>query len=59
VPGGAGRSLVAVESKEPPFFRCVLSPCTLNSDGTLVLGEEAATHLGLSVGDEAWVLPLD
>jgi arginine N-succinyltransferase len=58
-PGAAGRSLVAVESKEPPFFRCVLGTCALTADRTLVLGEEAATHLGLGVGDEAWVLPLD
>jgi arginine N-succinyltransferase len=57
--GATSRSLVAVESKDPPFFRCVLSPCTTTAERTLVLGEEAAAHLGLSVGDEVWVLPLD
>jgi arginine N-succinyltransferase len=53
------RSLVAVESKEPPFFRCVLAACAKTSDDALVLAEDAATHLGLNVGDEVWVLPLD
>ena len=53
------RSLVAVESKEPPFFRCVLAACASTSDDTLVIAEDAATQLGLNVGDEVWVLPLD
>jgi len=53
------RSLVAVEPKEPPYFRCVLATCASLADNAVVLGEEAATHLGVNVGDEVWVLPLD
>jgi arginine N-succinyltransferase len=53
------RSLVAVEPKEPPYFRCVLAHCASTADNAVVLGEEAATHLGIDVGDEVWVLPLD
>ena len=53
------RSLVAVESKEPPYFRCVLAGCASHADNAVVLAEDAATHLGLGVGDEVWVLPLD
>jgi arginine N-succinyltransferase len=53
------RSLVAVESKEAPFFRCVLSACSESAGGGLSLPEDAATHLGLAIGDEAWILPLD
>ncbi len=53
------RSLVAVEPKEPPYFRCVLATCAKMADNAVVLGEDAAAHLGLAVGDEVWVLPLD
>jgi arginine N-succinyltransferase len=53
------RSLVAVESKEAPFFRCVLGSCPSTADGAVVVGDDTAAHLGLSVGDEVWVLPLD
>jgi arginine N-succinyltransferase len=55
----AGRSLVATEPKGPPYFRCVLATCATQADDSLALGEEAAAHLGVSVGDEVWVLPLD
>jgi arginine N-succinyltransferase len=53
------RSLVAIESKDAPFFRCVLSACSESAGGGLALPEDTATHLGLAIGDEAWVLPLD
>jgi arginine N-succinyltransferase len=53
------KSLVAVESKEPPFFRCVLAECAPHADDAVILGEDAATHLGLSVGDEVWILPME
>jgi arginine N-succinyltransferase len=53
------RSLVALEPKEPPYFRCILTGCAHEADDRVVLGAEAAAHLGVSVGDEVWVLPLD
>jgi arginine N-succinyltransferase len=53
------RSLVAIEPKEPPYFRCVLATCASTGESTVVLGEDAASHLGVSVGDEVWVLALD
>jgi arginine N-succinyltransferase len=53
------KSLVAVESKEPPFFRCVLAECAPHADDAVILGEDAAAHLGVSAGDELWVLPME
>jgi arginine N-succinyltransferase len=58
-PPTTGRSLVAIESKEAPYFRCVLAACSHAGDDAIVLGEDAAKHLGIGVGDEAWVLLLD
>ncbi|MBX3232958.1 MAG: arginine N-succinyltransferase [Labilithrix sp.] len=52
------RGLVAVEMKDPPWFRAVLSPLTSVEDGAAVGGGEAKT-LGVQLGDEVWVLPLD
>jgi arginine N-succinyltransferase len=58
-PPASGRSLVASESKDAPYFRCVLASCASLDDESLILSTKAAEHLGLAVGDEAWVLPLD
>jgi arginine N-succinyltransferase len=53
------RALLAVEHADAPFFRAVLAPWKAISDDGIGLGEEAAKHLGLDVGSEAWVLPLE
>jgi len=58
-PPATGRSLFAVESKEAPYFRCVLASCADHGDQAAIVSEDAATHLGIGVGDEAWILPLD
>ncbi|HEY2514641.1 MAG TPA: arginine N-succinyltransferase [Polyangiaceae bacterium] len=58
VPAGH-RSLVATERKDAPYLRCVLSACPASTEGTVVLPEEAAAHLGVSAGDDVWLLPLD
>lgn len=56
---GKGRALVAVESAEAPYFRCVLSPWSESDDEGGAMAEDAAAHLGLAAGDQAWVLPLE
>ncbi len=58
-PVTTSRSLVAVEPEGPPYFRCVLAACVSVADNAVALGEDAAQHLGVSVGDEVWILPLD
>ena len=54
------RSLVAVESKEPPFFRCVLAACapTPTTRGDRSAKTRPRTSASTS-GDEVWVLPMD
>lgn len=52
------RGLVAIEAKEAPWFRAVLSPLTSVEDGAAIGANEAAA-LGAQLGDEVWVLPLD
>ncbi|HLK41405.1 MAG TPA: arginine N-succinyltransferase, partial [Polyangiaceae bacterium] len=56
------RALLAVEPAAPPFFRAVLAPwreapAQDDGDGAAVIGSDAAGQLGLSVGDEVWILP--
>ena len=53
------RALVAVETSEAPFFRCVYAPwkTTGESDGELV--KDAAEHLGVAEGAKAWGLPIE
>lgn len=53
------KSLVATSSAEAPYFRCVLAHYFDGADGEGSLAEDAAAHLGLKVGDEAWVLTLE
>jgi arginine N-succinyltransferase len=53
------KSLVAIESKDEPYFRCVLADCAPLAADAVMLGEETASHLGVGVGDEVWVLPME
>jgi arginine N-succinyltransferase len=59
------RALVAIETSEPPFFRCVSSPWQPSVDSTgagelgLEIGRESADRLGIVEGDDTWVLPLE
>ncbi len=54
------RAVVARHLDTEPYFRAVLGKVRgEETDGDAAIGEDAARHLGLSVGDEAWVLPLD
>ncbi len=52
------RSLVGVDLADPPYFRAVLSDYVADDDASGGLGAEAAEHLALDVGGEAWVLTL-
>jgi arginine N-succinyltransferase len=52
------RVVVAVEASEPPFFRAVPTKARLEGEGTAIL-QDAAAHLGIRAGDDAWILPLD
>jgi arginine N-succinyltransferase len=53
------RALVAVETPEPPYFRCVYTPWRSPAEGTAEIAKAGATHLGLTEGAKAWVLPID
>jgi arginine N-succinyltransferase len=53
------RALVAVESAEAPYFRCIYAPWRSTSEATGEMAREAAEHLGLGVGSMAWVLPIE
>jgi arginine N-succinyltransferase len=53
------RALVAVETNEPPFFRCVYAPWKASGDAGGELQRDAAEHLGLAEGAKAWVLPIE
>jgi arginine N-succinyltransferase len=55
----ATRALVAAESAEAPFFRCLLAPCRARDDGGAEVTAETAQHLGVSEGDKVWVLPIE
>jgi arginine N-succinyltransferase len=54
-----GRALVAVDSAEPPFFRCVFSPWRATAAGHGEMPAEAASHLGVADGGKAWILPIE
>ena len=56
--GAKRRAIFAVEPAGAPHFRSVLGAWE-DADGAAHVGEQAAAHLGLAVGDEVWVLPLD
>jgi arginine N-succinyltransferase len=57
------RALVAIETAEPPFFRCVWAPWRAGDESGVPgfegeLATDAAERLGLAEGDEVWVLPV-
>ena len=53
------RALVAVETAEPPFFRCVYTPWKASGEagGELVQGCGGPPHL--AEGAKVWVLPIE
>ncbi len=60
------RAILAVESREEPFFRAVMAPWravdsgSASNDGELAsVGAEAAAFLGVGLGDPVWVLPIE
>ncbi len=53
------RGLIAIEPGSPPWFRAVIGTFEERSDEGMALDPAAAAHLGLGLGDTAWVLPLD
>lgn len=53
------RGLVATEMPTAPWFRSVLGSFEERPDKAIALEETAAKALGLKVGDDVWVLPLD
>ena len=53
------RALVAVETSEAPFFRCVYAPWKAGADAGGELPKDAAEHLGVAEGAKVWVLPID
>jgi arginine N-succinyltransferase len=62
--GPRARALIAIETSEPPFFRCVLSPWDASTDtgaggAGAAIAAEPARHLGVGPGGEVWVLPID
>ena len=52
------RALVATSLPQAPYFRAVLASWS-EDDTTARMGEDAAAHLGVTSGDEVWVLPLE
>jgi arginine N-succinyltransferase len=52
------RAVVGVTLAQAPYFRAVLAGWS-EDDGAACLAEKAAEHLGVAIGDEVWVLPLE
>lgn len=53
------RAIVAVEPSGPPWFRSMLAAFEERPDDACAIGRGAAEALGLEVGSEAWVLPIE
>lgn len=53
------RAVVAVPVNGPPFFRAVLAHYEEKKGDACAIGAQGARALGLDVGSEAWVLPLE
>jgi len=53
------RALVAVETAEAPFFRCVYTPWRPSGEAGAELLQDAAQHLHLVEGARVWVLPIE
>ncbi len=58
-PTRAKHSLVGVDVAGPPYFRAAYTYFTREKDGEGALAADAAEQLGVSVGDDVWVLGLD
>lgn len=57
-PRSPRRALLAVTLSSAPWLRAIAAPLQEGPDG-VVVDPSVAGHLGLSSGDEVWVLPLD
>lgn len=53
------RAVVAVEPSGPPFFRAMLAAYEEKSGDTCAIGADVAEALGVEIGGEVWVLPLE
>lgn len=60
-PGGVSgpKTLLAVNLKDPPYFRCVCVPALAGDNGFAEVEASAADFLGVSNDSEVWALPLD
>jgi arginine N-succinyltransferase len=60
-PGGVSgpKTLLAVNLKDPPYFRCVCVPALAGDNGFVEVEGSAAEFLGVSNDSEVWALPLD
>ncbi|MDB4997495.1 MAG: Arginine N-succinyltransferase [Myxococcaceae bacterium] len=56
---GKRKALIAVNLPVAPYFRAVLGFYWEDEPGGASIDAGAATHLGLELGSEIWVLPLD
>ena len=56
---GKGKALVARETSAPPHFVAVPTVLELTGTEECAIGLGAAEHLGLTLGEDVWVLPLD
>jgi arginine N-succinyltransferase len=59
LPPNASKTLVAVELREQPFFRCVAVPAAAVDGDAIAIDTDAADFLGLALGADVAVLPLD
>jgi arginine N-succinyltransferase len=53
------RALVALETPEPPYFRCVYTPWKAAGEAGAEIAADAAAHLGATEGSRVWVLPIE
>jgi arginine N-succinyltransferase len=53
------RAVIAIEPNGPPFFRALLAAFEEREGETCAIGAQAARALGLDVGADVWVLPLE
>jgi arginine N-succinyltransferase len=59
VPTKRRRAVVAVEPDGPPFFRAMLAPFEAREGNQCALSASTARALGLDVGSDVWILPLE
>ncbi len=57
--GPKTRALIAVELAAAPYFRAVLTPWQADGPEGALMGEESAKSLGVEIGADVWVLPLE